>query len=67
MFFVKNVFLLLGAHELKFGAAFVIAQRVDEQVEIVGLFDLGDEEVDVVDEFFRVDIDDKVDVELVLP
>ena len=59
--------LALRPHELELLAAFILIQRVDEQVELVDVvLDLLDELADIRDELGRVHVVQQVYVDLVL-
>ena len=47
MLLLKQLILLLREHEIELAAPFTVVERVDEEVDIVDLFDLLDLEEDL--------------------
>lgn len=65
MLLPDQVLLVLGPHELQLLASLVVAQGVDEQVQVVYLLNFPNELRDVLEELVWVHIVDQVNVYLV--
>lgn len=64
---LNEIFFSLWAHELQLLTSFIVAQGIDEKVEVVDLFDLSHKFSDLRDELRRIDIVNQIDIDLVLP
>ena len=64
--FCDNDVRLVREHELKLAASLLIAQRVDEQIQVVYLFDFSNELVNICKELLWVYIVHHVDVDFML-
>ena len=67
MLLLKHLILLLREHEIELAAPFTVVERVDEEIDVVDLFDLLDKLVHILQEVFGIDVVEEIYVELVLP